>query len=186
MPTLYEDLSFRGLLSQASAGLRDVLDGPPTAAYHGIDPTADSLHVGNLYGVCTLKRFQQAGHRPIALAGGGTGLIGDPGGRDEERPLLSAEEHAANMSGIEAQLRRLLGVEESGGQEVLLLDNADWLVTYRLVDFLREVGKHFTVNQMVQKESVRARFDRPDVGISYTEFSYMLLQACDFLHLYDN
>ena len=188
MPSLYEDLSFRGLLHQETAGIRAVLDGPPVAAYHGIDPTADSLHIGNLYGVCTLKRFQDHGHHPIALAGGGTGLIGDPGGRDDERPLLSAEQHAANLAGIEAQLERLLAVEAGpGGRgQVMLIDNADWLVGCRLVDFLREVGKHFSVNQMIQKESVRSRIERPDVGISYTEFSYMLLQAYDFLHLYDH
>ncbi len=187
MVTLWEDLSFRGLMAQSSAGLREVLDGPPTSAYHGIDPTADSLHIGHLYGVCTLKRFQDHGHRPIALAGGGTGLIGDPGGRDEERPLLDMEAHRANMAGIRSQLERLLDVGPgSSGSEMLLLDNADWLVSYRLVDFLREIGKHFTVNQMVQKEAVRSRLERPDVGISYTEFTYMLLQACDFLHLYDD
>jgi tyrosyl-tRNA synthetase len=186
VPSLSEDLVFRGLIFTESPGLRDVLDGPPVAAYHGMDPTADSLHIGHLYGICMLKRFQDHGHRPIALAGGGTGLIGDPGGRDEERPLLSANEHAANMAGIEAQLRRLLRVDGGSGQEVLLVDNAEWLVRYRLVDFLRDVGKHFSVNQMMQKESVRARLERPDVGISFTEFSYMLLQACDFLHLFDH
>ncbi|MGH9295635.1 MAG: tyrosine--tRNA ligase, partial [Acidimicrobiales bacterium] len=108
MPPLSEDLSFRGLLHQESAGLRALLDGPPTSAYLGIDPTADSLHIGNLYGVCTLRRLQDHGHRPIALAGGATGMIGDPSGRDDERPLMSTEEHRANLAGIRGQLEHLL------------------------------------------------------------------------------
>ncbi|MGH9303640.1 MAG: tyrosine--tRNA ligase, partial [Acidimicrobiales bacterium] len=193
MPSLRDDLVFRGLVHQESAGLPELLDGPPLTAYHGIDPTAASLHIGNLYGICTLKRLQHHGHRPIALAGGGTGMIGDPGGRDSERPVLSIEEHRANMEGIRSQLEGLLDFsphrgDRDGGQAqaALLLDNADWLSEYRLVGFLRDIGKHFSVNQMIQKESVRSRIDRPEVGISFTEFSYMLLQACDFLHLYDH
>jgi tyrosyl-tRNA synthetase len=186
MPTVSEDLVFRALLYQETPGLRAALDSEPLTAYHGIDPSADSLHIGNLYGICTLRRLQDAGHRPIAVAGGGTGLIGDPGGRDEERPMLSRDQHAANMAGIRAQMERLLDFDAGRGySRALLVDNADWLVNYRLVDFLRDIGKHFTVNQMVAKESVRSRFDRPEQGISFTEFSYMLLQACDYLHLYD-
>ncbi len=189
MTTLSEDLDFRGLIAQESAGLRPVLDTQRVTAYLGIDPTADSLHVGHLIGVVTLRRLQEAGHRPIALAGGGTGLIGDPGGRDLERPLLTREQVEANVAGIRRQLEGLLdfsGSSSNGAGPALLLNNAEWLDSYRLVDFLRDVGKHFTVNQMVAKESVKARFERAEQGISFTEFSYMLLQACDYLHLHDH
>ena len=141
--------------------------------------------MGSLLQLCTLRRFQAAGHRPIALAGGGTGRIGDPGGKTGERALLSDADLVANLAGIRPQLARFLTFDEAAGPaRGLLLDNGDWLGSMLLVDFLRDVGKHFTVNQMVAKESVRARFDRPDQGISYTEFSYMLLQAYDFLRLH--
>jgi tyrosyl-tRNA synthetase len=186
MSKLSEDLSFRGLIQDESAGLRSALDGERSAAYVGFDPSGDSLHIGHLMGLCTLRRLQDAGHRPIALAGGGTGLIGDPHADGAERPLLTSEQHAANMAGIRGQLERLLDFSpERGAAQALLLDNADWLVNYRLTDFLREIGKHFTVNQMIAKESVRQRIERPEQGISFTEFSYMLLQACDYLHLHD-
>lgn len=184
MGALSDDLRWRGLVQQVSAEeLLGLLDTERLSAYVGFDPTADSLHVGNLLMICTLRRLQLAGHRPIALAGGGTGLVGDPGGRAEERPLLDPEEHRANLEGIRAQLERFLETGGRGG--ALLLDNAEWLCRYPLTDFLRDVGKHFTVNQMIAKESVRSRLERPDRGISFTEFSYMLLQAYDFLHLYD-
>ena len=187
VPSLSEDLDFRGLISQESAGLRPALDAGGLTVYHGIDPSAASMHVGHLIGVLTLRRLQLAGHRPIALAGGGTGLIGDPGGKDLERPLLTREEVEANVAGIRVQLERLLDFGPAGSPVgAILVNNADWLTTYRLVDFLRDVGKHFTVNQMIAKESVRARIDRPGQGISFTEFSYMLLQACDYLYLHDH
>ena len=187
VPTLFEDLQFRGLVQQSTEELGPALGRGGFGAYVGFDPSADSLHVGHLLGICTLRRLQDGGIRPIALAGGGTGMIGDPGGKDDERPLLTMEKHAANMAGIRSQLERLLDFSpERGEAQALLLDNADWLVEYRLVEFLRDVGKHFSVNQMVSKESVRQRLQRPDHGISFTEFSYMLLQACDFLHLYDH
>ncbi len=152
--------------------------------YAGFDATADSLHVGHLVGVIGLQRFQAAGHRPLALIGGGTTLIGDPSGKEAERPLLSTEDIDANVAGIRRQLERFLdfGPEPSGA---LLVNNADWLRNLGLTDFLREVGKHFTVNAMIAKEAVRARLEQREQGISYTEFSYMLLQAYDFLHLYD-
>jgi tyrosyl-tRNA synthetase len=186
MPTLSEDLSWRGLIEQESTGVRQALDVRRYSAYVGFDPTAPSLHIGHLLGIVTLRRLQDAGHRPISLAGGGTGLIGDPGGKDNERPVLSTEQHAENMAGIASQLGRLLDFSPDRGEaQALLLDNAEWLVNYRLVEFLRDVGKHFSVNQMVAKESVRARIERPEQGISFTEFSYMLLQATDFLHLFD-
>ncbi len=186
MPTLADDLRFRGLVHQVTdADLLERLDGGRLTVYTGFDPSAPSLHVGSLLQLCTLRRFQAAGHRPIALAGGGTGRIGDPGGKTGERALLSDADLVANLAGIRPQLARFLAFDEAAGPaRGLLLDNGDWLGSMLLVDFLRDVGKHFTVNQMVAKESVRARFDRPDQGISYTEFSYMLLQAYDFLRLH--
>ena len=167
-------------------GLERRLNGESLTAYSGFDPTADSLHVGHLLQMCTLRRLQQAGHRPIAVAGGGTGMIGDPGGKSEERALLSPEQLAANLAGIGAQLGRFMDFEGSGGHgRALLVNNAEWLSGLSFLDFLRDTGKHFTVNQMVAKDSVKSRLARADQGISYTEFSYMLLQAFDFLHLYD-
>jgi tyrosyl-tRNA synthetase len=186
MVTLVEDLRFRGLVHQMTdPELADRLDAEPLAVYSGFDPTADSLHVGTLVQLCTLRRLQQSGHRPIAVAGGATGLIGDPGGKSEERAMLSVEELRANTEGIAAQLRGLLDFEGAGSPAAELVDNTDWLGPLGMIDFLRDVGKHFSVGQMTAKESVRSRLERPDQGISYTEFSYMLLQAYDFLHLYD-
>ena len=166
-----EDLVFRGLVQQVSdESLWTLLDTGKTTAYAGFDPTSDSLHVGNLLGILTLRRLQLAGHRPILLAGGGTGMIGDPGGKSAERPLLDREQLAANLEAIRAQLARLLDMSPGAGQaQGLLLDNSEWLCAYGFIDFLRDVGKHFTVNQMVAKESVKARLERPDQGISYTD-----------------
>jgi len=186
VPSLSADLRFRGLVHQVTdEGLSERLDADRMTVYIGFDPSAPSLHVGSLLQLCTLRRLQLAGHRPIALAGGGTGRIGDPGGKTGERTLLSAEQLAANLAGIRPQLGQFLDFSESAGpSRAVVLDNGDWLGPMLLVDFLRDVGRHFTVNQMVAKESVRARFERPDQGISYTEFSYMLLQAYDFLRLH--
>ena len=180
-----EDLRFRGLIHQMTdPALETRLDGKTITVYAGFDPTADSLHVGSLLQLCTLRRFQEAGHRPIALAGGGTGFVGDPGGKSEERSLLTEEQLEANLAGIQRQLARF--VEFSGATGAVLVNNADWLRPLSLFDFLRDVGKHFTVNQMVAKDSVKSRLSRADSGISYTEFSYMLLQAVDFLRLHDD
>jgi tyrosyl-tRNA synthetase len=180
MPTLSEDLAFRGLIHQMTdADLPKRFDQPGLTVYAGFDPSADSLHVGNLMQLCTLRRFQEAGHRPISLAGGGTGMIGDPGGKQDERQLLSLETTEGYLEGIRPQLGQFLDLDNA-----LLLNNADWLGTLSTLEYLRDVGKHFTVNQMVTKESVKSRFERPDHGISYTEFSYMLLQAYDFLRLH--
>ena len=185
VPSLAADLAFRGLVHQITDdGLPALLDTERLTGYIGFDPTADSLHVGHLVQVCNLRRLQLAGHRPIALAGGGTGMIGDPGGKSEERQLLSDDELAANLTAVRAQLERFIDFS-AGEASALLLDNGAWLRRLPLVDFLRDIGKHFTVNQMVAKESVRARLERPEHGISFTEFSYMLLQAYDFLHLFD-
>ena len=186
MSSFSADLEFRGLVHQVTdPALLRRLDGGTMTGYIGFDPTADSLHVGHLLQILNLRRLQLAGHRPIALAGGGTGRIGDPGGKSEERPVLDEEQLQANLHGIRAQLGRLLDFEGTTGPAALLLDNGVWIDELGVVAFLRDVGKHFTVNQMVTKESVRARLERPEQGISYTEFSYMLLQAYDFLHLYD-
>jgi tyrosyl-tRNA synthetase len=188
MPKISEDLVFRGLVQQVSdEALWTLLDTGATTVYAGFDPSSDSLHVGNLLGIITLRRLQEAGHRPIFLAGGGTGLIGDPGGKLDERPLLSKDELASNLEGIRAQLGALLDLSAAAGKaRGLLLDNSEWLCAFGFIDFLRDVGKHFTVNQMTAKESVRSRLERPDQGISFTEFSYMLLQAYDYLYLHDS
>ena len=182
---LREDWQFRGLVHQTTdENILDRLSAGGVTAYIGFDPTAPSLHLGSLLQLCNLRRLQLAGNRPIALAGGGTGLIGDPSFKAVERPLLTSEQLAANVEGIREQLSRFLDfTSDAGSSRALLLNNADWLSTIPLTDFLRDVGKHFTVNQMVAKESVKSRLDRDDVGLSFTEFSYMLLQAYDFLRL---
>jgi tyrosyl-tRNA synthetase len=183
----FSDLEFRGLVQQTSdARLAHVLDQKRLTAYAGFDPTSDSLHVGHLLGIFYLRRLQQAGHRPIAVAGGGTGMIGDPSGKGEERQLLSAETLEANLAGIRGQLGRFLDfTPAAGAAQAVLVDNAAWLGSVGLLEFLRDVGKHFGVGQMIAKETVRARLDTPEQGMSFTEFSYMLLQAYDFLHLFD-
>ena len=185
MTDLFADLELRGLVHQVTdPALRQRLATESVTVYIGFDPTADSLHAGSLLPILLLRRFQLAGHRPIALAGGGTGLIGDPTDRATERPLLSEETARANVEGIRAQLGRYLDFSE-GPQQALLVDNRDWLGGLKLIEFLRDVGRHATVNQMAAKESVRSRLDEREQGLSYGEFSYMLLQAYDFLHLFD-
>jgi tyrosyl-tRNA synthetase len=180
---LYEEFEWRGLLYDATEGLKEKLANEHITAYIGFDPTAASLHVGSLLPIMCLVRLQLAGHTPIALAGGGTGLIGDPSGKTSERQLLSKDQLAANLEGIREQLARFLDFERSSNP-ALLLNNADWLATISMVDFLRDVGKHFTVNYMLAKDSVKMRYERGD-GISFTEFSYMLLQSYDYLTLFD-
>ncbi|HET7487309.1 MAG TPA: tyrosine--tRNA ligase [Acidimicrobiales bacterium] len=182
MPTLSEDLAFRDLIHQVTDdSLLPLIDKGGLTVYAGFDPSAASLQLGNLVGVLNLVRFQRAGHRPIALAGGGTGMVGDPSGKSEERSLLQAEQLAANVAGIRAQLERFLDFDAGA----LLVDNGDWLWKVGLLEFLRDVGKHFTVNAMIARESVKARLEGREQGISYTEFSYMLLQAYDYLQLFD-
>jgi tyrosyl-tRNA synthetase len=181
-----DDWQFRGLIHQTTdEGVFDRLDAGSVTLYVGFDPTASSLHLGSLIPLLNMRRLQIAGNAPIALAGGGTGLIGDPSGKAEERRLLTREALEENVAGIRQQMAHFLDFEPSAGKsQAKLLNNADWLTTVPLTDFLRDVGKHFTVNQMVAKESVKSRLDRDDVGLSFTEFSYMLLQAYDFLRLY--
>jgi tyrosyl-tRNA synthetase len=179
MTDVLKELEWRGFVQQATPGLAAHLTKGPVTAYCGFDPTAPSLQLGNLMPLMLLANLQRAGHRPIVLMGGGTGLIGDPSGKAGERPLLSKEQIRENLQHQRDQMARFLEFG-AGPTAALLLDNAKWLGEQKLIDFLRDVGKHFTVNIMLQKESVKARLDS---GLSYTEFSYMLLQAYDFLHL---
>ena len=183
---ILDDLAARGLIHDSTdpSELSALLDSGPIALYYGCDPTADSLHAGNLIGLLILRRFQLAGHTPIALAGGATGMIGDPSGRSDERNLLDAQALKHNVEKISEQLRRFIDFDTTAAQAELV-DNATWTTSVSLIDFLRDVGKHFTVNQMVAKESVRSRMES-DNGISYTEFSYMLLQANDFAWLHEH
>lgn len=179
-----EDLQWRGLLADCTdlEALTQRLANGPITLYCGFDPTADSLHVGNLVPLFALRRFQLAGHRPIALAGGATGMIGDPSGRTSERQLQTPERVDHNIACIRAQLSRFLDFEVASNP-ARLVNNADWFASISFLDFLRDTGKYFTVNWMIAKESVRARMEDRDAGISYTEFSYMLLQGHDFYHL---
>jgi tyrosyl-tRNA synthetase len=179
---LYGELEWRGLIYDATDGTRDVIARQRVTGYIGFDPTASSLHVGNLLVIMALVRLQRAGHSPIAVVGGGTGLIGDPSGKTAERLLLTPEEAAGNVAGIRAQLERFLDFE-SGEHRARLVDNAEWLTKLSAIEFMRDIGKHFTVNAMLAKDSVRKRIEGTE-GISYTEFSYSLLQAYDFLELY--
>jgi len=174
------ELEWRGFVQQATPGLAAHFAKGPVTAYCGFDPTAPSLQLGNLMPLMLLANLQRAGHRPIVLMGGGTGLIGDPSGKVGERPLLAKEQIRENLQRQRDQMARFLDFG-AGPSAALLLDNAKWLGAQSLIDFLRDVGKHFTVNIMLQKESVKARLES---GLSYTEFSYMLLQAYDFLHLF--
>ena len=180
---LLSELEWRELFYDASEGLREALAAGPVTGYIGFDPTASSLHVGSLLTILGLARLQRAGHHPIAIVGGGTGLIGDPSGKTQERTLLSLDEVQANVDGIRAQLSHFLDFD-CPGNPARLVNNADWLVPMDLMSFLRDVGKHFTVNYMVAKESVKRRLESED-GISYTEFSYLLMQSYDFVMLYD-
>ncbi len=184
--SVVSELKERGLIYQYSAdALLERLNGQRVVCYIGFDPTAESLHLGNLLQIVMLRRLQLAGHRPILLAGGGTGMIGDPSGKSDERQLLSEEALDNNLARIKSQLGNFLDLSK-GDNGALVLDNREWLGKVSLIDFLREVGKHFSVNQMIQKDSIRSRLEEREQGISYTEFSYMLLQSYDFLHLFDN
>jgi tyrosyl-tRNA synthetase len=180
---IFADLCWRGLIHQStdSAFLPGWLVSGRRTLYAGFDPTADSLHVGHLVALMVLRRFQKAGHRPIALVGGATGMIGDPSGKSEERNLLSREALFANVQSMQTQMRRFLDFE-SGDNAAIMVNNYDWMERFSYLDFLRDVGKCFPINVMLAKDSVKNRLER-DSGISYTEFSYMLLQAYDFVYL---
>src|SRR5438874_3837497 len=177
--SLLDELSWRGMVYQHTDGLADVLATAELSAYVGFDPTSSSLHIGNLVPVMGLAHLQRAGHKPVALVGGGTGMIGDPSGKATERQLLSEEEIESNSRSIEKQLAHFLDFD--GPRAAKMRDNAAWLRPLKAVEFMRDVGKHFTVNYMLAKESVQSRIEG---GISFTEFSYMLLQAYDFLELF--
>ena len=185
MNDIIADLRWRGLIHQTTeeepALARWLLEQPRTL-YAGFDPTAESLHVGSLLPLLLLRRFQKAGHRPIAVVGGATGMIGDPSGKSEERKLLSVEALRANVAGIETQMRQFLDFDP-GSRQAVLVNNYDWMSRFSYLEFLRDVGKNFPINVMLAKDSVRSRLERDDIGMSYTEFSYMLLQAYDFVYL---
>ena len=183
MSNVFDELEWRGLVYDSTQGARDLLAREKVAAYSGFDPTASSLHVGHLMQMMTLARLQRMGHSPIALVGGGTGLIGDPSGKSVERTLLNKEDAEANVRGIRGQLERFLDFD-APSNHAQLADNAEWLTVMTAMEFLRDVGKYFTVNYLLAKESVKRRIESEE-GISYTEFSYSLLQAYDFLVLHD-
>jgi tyrosyl-tRNA synthetase len=176
---LSEVLRERGYVYQHSSPLEEITDGPKRTLYLGVDPTADSMHVGQLQGMLVLRRFVENGHKLIVVIGAGTGMIGDPGGKSAERNLLSAAVIEKNARAVRAQFTQLLG-----GVDFKMVNNMDWLRSLNLMEFLRDTGKHFTVNEMIKRDSVRPRLETPDQSISYTEFSYMLLQAYDFLELH--
>jgi len=185
--SVIDDLAARGLIQDSTDldVLRERLEAGPMTLYHGIDPSASSLHIGNYVGVLALRRFQDAGHKVIVLVGGATGMIGDPGGRSDERNLLDEQTLKINMDGIRGQLERLVQFDPESGERAELVSNYEWTKDVSVLDFLRDVGKHVTVNQMVARESVRSRMES-EHGISYTEFSYMLLQAFDYWWLHVN
>jgi tyrosyl-tRNA synthetase len=183
MQNFFNELQWRGLLHTFTPGIEEYLTQNKVTAYIGFDPTASSLHVGSLLPIMGLVHFQQAGHHPIAIAGGGTGMVGDPSGKTQERKLLSIDDIEANLVGIKKQLSQFLDftVKENPAR---LVNNADWLTNISLMDFLRDIGKYFSINEMVAKESVRSRLEK-EQGMSFTEFSYSLLQSYDYLELFD-
>ena len=182
-----EELQWRGMIHTMMPGTEEQLKKELTSAYVGIDPTADSLHIGHLVGVMMLKHFQRAGHKPIALIGGATGMIGDPSGKSAERNLLDEKALRHNQDCLQAQLAKFLDFTSDAPNAALLVNNYDWMKNYSFLDFIRDIGKHITVNYMMAKESVKKRLSsESNVGMSFTEFSYQLLQGYDFLHLYQN
>ncbi len=178
MKNFVEELRWRGMIHDMTPGTEDQLNKEITTAYVGMDPTADSLHIGHLVSIMMLKHFQEAGHKPIALLGGATGMIGDPSFKAAERVLLDEEAIAKNIAGIRKQLEKFLDFEGDTAAEIL--NNYDWFKDFSFIDFAREAGKHITVNYMIAKDSVKKRME---TGISFTEFTYQLLQGWDFYHL---
>jgi tyrosyl-tRNA synthetase len=183
---IFSELTWRGLIHQTTdeKHLAEWLAGGSRTVYVGFDPTASSLHVGSLMPLMTLRRFQKAGHHPLALVGGATGMIGDPSGKSQERNLLSADSLEDNIQGLKSQMLKFLDFTP-GPSAAVLVNNFDWMRQFSYLDFLRDIGKNFPVNVMLAKDSVKSRIGRDEGGISYTEFSYMLLQAYDFVHLHD-
>ena len=185
--TFVEELEWRGMLHDIMPETENHLNQGPTSAYIGFDPTADSLHIGSLVQILILMHFQRAGHQPIVLVGGATGMIGDPSGKSDERNLLDSAALEKNVAGIKAQLERFLDFSSSNQNPAILVNNFDWMKDYSLIDFSRDIGKHITVNYMMAKDSVKKRLgSESQVGMSFTEFTYQLLQGYDFLHLYQN
>lgn len=179
--TFVEELKWRGMLHDITPETAEHLNQGPTAGYIGFDPTANSLHIGSLVQIMILMHFQRAGHQPIALVGGATGMIGDPSGKSNERNLLDAQTLTANVNGIKAQLGRFLDFSADHDTPALLVNNYDWMKDYSLIDFSRDIGKHLTVNYMMAKDSVKKRLGSDSqVGMSFTEFTYQLLQGYDF------
>lgn len=185
--TFVEELEWRGMLNDIMPETENHLNQGATSAYIGFDPTADSLHIGSLVQILILMHFQRAGHQPIALVGGATGMIGDPSGKSDERNLLDSAALEKNVAGIKAQLERFLDFSSSNQNPAILVNNFDWMKNYSLIDFSRDIGKHITVNYMMAKDSVKKRLgSESQVGMSFTEFTYQLLQGYDFLYLYKN
>lgn len=185
--TFVEELEWRGMLHDIMPETENHLNQGATSAYIGFDPTADSLHIGSLVQILILMHFQRAGHQPIALVGGATGMIGDPSGKSDERNLLDSAALEKNVAGIKAQLERFLDFSSSNQNPAILVNNFDWMKNYSLIDFSRDIGKHITVNYMMAKDSVKKRLgSESQVGMSFTEFTYQLLQGYDFLYLYKN
>ncbi|MBP5477911.1 MAG: tyrosine--tRNA ligase [Bacteroidaceae bacterium] len=187
MKDFIEELTWRGMIHQMMPGTDELLKKEQTTAYLGIDPTADSLHIGHLCGVMMLRHFQRCGHKPLALVGGATGMIGDPSGKSQERNLLDEETLKHNVACIKAQLSRFLDFDSDAPNHAELVNNYDWMKNFSFLDFAREVGKHITVNYMMAKESVQKRLNgEARDGLSFTEFTYQLLQGYDFLYLYEH
>ncbi|MDP2890660.1 MAG: tyrosine--tRNA ligase [Bacteroidota bacterium] len=182
-----EELKWRGMIHDIMPGTKEQLDKELTAAYLGIDPTADSLHIGHLVGVMLLKHFQLSGHKPIALIGGATGMIGDPSGKSQERNLLDEPTLRHNQESIKKQLSKFLDFESDAPNAAEMVNNYDWMKEFTFLDFIRDIGKHITVNYMMSKDSVKKRLDsESSTGMSFTEFTYQLVQGTDFLHLYQD
>lgn len=182
-----EELQWRGMIHDIMPGTGEQLKKEMTAAYIGFDPTSDSLHVGSFAQIMLLKRFQLAGHKPIALVGGATGMIGDPSGKSQERNLLNEENLQKNLKGIKAQLSKFLDFESEAPNKALMVNNYDWMKDFSFLNFIRDIGKHITVNYMMSKDSVKKRLsEESKQGMSFTEFTYQLVQGYDFLHLYQN
>ncbi len=181
-----DELSWRGMIQDSMPGTREQLEKEMTSAYVGIDPTADSLHIGHLVGVMMLRHFQRAGHRPILLLGGATGMIGDPSGKSNERNLLDEATLRHNQEAIRNQLSRLIDFDSDAPNAAIMTNNFDWMSQWSFLDFIRDIGKLITVNYMMAKDSVKRRFSGEGDGMSFTEFTYQLVQGFDFLHLYEN
>ena len=185
MANFVEELKWRGMIHDIMPGTEEQLQKEMTTAYLGIDPTADSLHIGHLVGVMILKHLQRCGHRPIALVGGATGMIGDPSGKSQERNLLDEATLRHNQECIKRQLSKLIDFDSDAPNAAILVNNYDWMKEFSFLEFIRDVGKHITVNYMMAKDSVKKRFNGEGDGMSFTEFTYQLVQGYDFYHLYE-